>query len=326
MHDIAENGVAAHWLYKQATARPTQAAQRFRWVQDLLEILENSGARRVPREHQARALPGPGLLLHAEGPADPAAARRDAGRLRLRRAQPGRRHLRRRQDQRPADAAAPRAAERRPGRDHDRARRHAVAAMGALRRHRQGARPHPPLRAASSSASSIATQGRAALAKAFRQEGLDGSEKVLEPALKTLKLAIARRSLRRRRQRQYRAEGRGARRLSGTAPGAARAAHAAASLPPRPRGRAARRAASGMPITGLVAGHGGQLRRLLPSAARRSHRRHRHHRQGRHDPYPRLPDAGELRRHARALHRRGLGPAALPTAAARATAIPAGSA
>jgi GTP pyrophosphokinase len=32
-------------------------------------------------------------------------------------------------------------------------------------------------------------QGRAALAKAFRQEGLDGSEKVLESALKTLKLA-----------------------------------------------------------------------------------------------------------------------------------------
>ena len=33
--------------------------------------------------------------------------------------------------------------------------------------------------------------GRAALAKAFRQDGLDGSEKVLEPALKTLKLAAA---------------------------------------------------------------------------------------------------------------------------------------
>jgi len=31
--------------------------------------------------------------------------------------------------------------------------------------------------------------GKSALAKAFRQEGLDGSEKVLEPALKTLKLA-----------------------------------------------------------------------------------------------------------------------------------------
>ena len=31
--------------------------------------------------------------------------------------------------------------------------------------------------------------GRAALAKAFRQEGVDGSERVLEPVLKQLKIA-----------------------------------------------------------------------------------------------------------------------------------------
>ncbi len=43
MHDIAENGVAAHWLYKQDDASQSDL-QQFRWVQDLLEILDNSQA------------------------------------------------------------------------------------------------------------------------------------------------------------------------------------------------------------------------------------------------------------------------------------------
>ncbi len=43
MQIIAENGVAAHWLYKQSDASPSDLKQ-FRWVQDLLEILENSAA------------------------------------------------------------------------------------------------------------------------------------------------------------------------------------------------------------------------------------------------------------------------------------------
>src|SRR5246127_5539260 len=38
MQDVAENGVAAHWLYKQADAT-TADLKRFRWVQGLLEIL-----------------------------------------------------------------------------------------------------------------------------------------------------------------------------------------------------------------------------------------------------------------------------------------------
>jgi GTP pyrophosphokinase len=43
MQMIAENGVAAHWLYKQSDASPGDLKQ-FRWVQDLLEILEDSTA------------------------------------------------------------------------------------------------------------------------------------------------------------------------------------------------------------------------------------------------------------------------------------------
>jgi guanosine-3',5'-bis(diphosphate) 3'-pyrophosphohydrolase len=45
MNDVAENGVAAHWFYKQGESGDGPSAKdlpRFRWVQDLLEILENS--------------------------------------------------------------------------------------------------------------------------------------------------------------------------------------------------------------------------------------------------------------------------------------------
>ena len=45
MNDVAENGVAAHWLYKtHDTKADGRALKQFRWVQDLLEILENSSA------------------------------------------------------------------------------------------------------------------------------------------------------------------------------------------------------------------------------------------------------------------------------------------
>ena len=55
----------------------------------------------VPGAHQARAVPRPGVLLHAEGPADRAAARRDADRLRLCGPHRRRQHGGRRQGQRP---------------------------------------------------------------------------------------------------------------------------------------------------------------------------------------------------------------------------------
>ena len=65
----------------------------------------------IPGAHQARAVPGPGVLLHAEGPADRLAARCHADRFRLCRAHRRRQLLRRRRDQRPAAAAHDAAAE-----------------------------------------------------------------------------------------------------------------------------------------------------------------------------------------------------------------------
>ena len=43
MHDVAENGVAAHWQYKSedgSRGKPTDGKQ-YRWLRELLEILEN---------------------------------------------------------------------------------------------------------------------------------------------------------------------------------------------------------------------------------------------------------------------------------------------
>jgi len=43
MHDVAELGVAAHWAYKQGIKQITEGTQ-FRWVRELLEILENTNS------------------------------------------------------------------------------------------------------------------------------------------------------------------------------------------------------------------------------------------------------------------------------------------
>ena len=133
----------------------------------------------------------------------------------------------------------------------------------------------------------IATRAARRSPRRSARKGVDGSEKALEPALKALKIAVDRRSVCRRRQRQYRRQGRGARRLSRAAPGGPRAAHAArhaAAAARRPRGhgrRASRHAGHAAWSPGMAV----QLRRLLPSAAGRSHRRHRGDRQGRDDPH-----------------------------------------
>lgn len=40
MHDVAEHGVAAHWEYKQGAAK--QDGRQYRWLRELLDILENA--------------------------------------------------------------------------------------------------------------------------------------------------------------------------------------------------------------------------------------------------------------------------------------------
>ena len=149
MHEIAEYGIAAHALYKDdARLADRDAVAR---VQRLCLAaphhrapggrLEPGG---IPRAHQARAVPRPGVLLHAEGQADRAAAQGDADRFRLCGAYRRRQHGGRLQDQRQDRAAGLRARQRRRGRDHHlEGADGAAGGLGIDRRHRQGARGDP---------------------------------------------------------------------------------------------------------------------------------------------------------------------------------------
>jgi GTP diphosphokinase / guanosine-3',5'-bis(diphosphate) 3'-diphosphatase len=49
MHEIAEYGVAAHWHYKQGIAQPN--GRQYRWLRELLEILEHAGGPEEFLEH-----------------------------------------------------------------------------------------------------------------------------------------------------------------------------------------------------------------------------------------------------------------------------------
>ncbi len=42
MHDVAESGVAAHWSYKEGRPVPNDAKGSFRWLRELLDILEHA--------------------------------------------------------------------------------------------------------------------------------------------------------------------------------------------------------------------------------------------------------------------------------------------
>src|SRR3546814_6435609 len=86
-------------------------------------VARHSRARRqsggVSGAHQARDVPGPGVLLHAERGGHRAAERGDTGGLRLCRPFGGRRHLRRGQGEWSHGAATRAAAKRRPGRSEE---------------------------------------------------------------------------------------------------------------------------------------------------------------------------------------------------------------
>jgi GTP pyrophosphokinase len=55
MHEINENGVAAHWAYKQGDARQKEGTQ-YRWLRDLLDILEHASEPEEFLEHTKLAM------------------------------------------------------------------------------------------------------------------------------------------------------------------------------------------------------------------------------------------------------------------------------
>ncbi|MDE8350275.1 MAG: DUF5913 domain-containing protein, partial [Acidocella sp.] len=188
MQMIAENGVAAHWLYKQADASQADVKQ-FRWVQDLLEILEDSAApddflentKLELYQDQVFCFTPKGQLIQLPRGAtsvdfayavhsqigDTCVGARINGRL-----MPLRYEL---QNGDQVEILTARGGTPSPawerfvttGKARARIRRFLTQQM--REQHRDA--------------------GKSSLAKAFRQEGVDGSEKVLEPTLKLLKQA-----------------------------------------------------------------------------------------------------------------------------------------
>jgi len=194
MHEVAEAGVAAHWLFKQAdAARATtpQDLHQFRWVQDLLEILENSSAPDEFLENTKLELYGDqvfcftpkGQLIQLPRGATPVdfayAVHSQVGDTCVGGKVNGRLMPLRYQLQNGDQVEIMTS---RGGTPSPQWERFVVTgkARSRIRRfmHQQQRQEH-------------LDAGRAELAKAFRQAGVDGSEKALEPALKTLKFASA---------------------------------------------------------------------------------------------------------------------------------------
>ena len=193
MHDIAENGVAAHWFYKQTGEKRSEPSsadlKQFRWVQDLLEILENSSAPDEFLENtklelyqdQVFCFTPKGQLIQLPRGATPVdfayAVHSQIGDRCVGARINGRlmplRYALQNGDQveiLTARGGTPSASwERFVVTGKARARIRRFLAQQVRVQHRD--------------------QGKAALARAFRQDGVDGSEKILETILKPLKIA-----------------------------------------------------------------------------------------------------------------------------------------
>ena len=248
MHDVAENGVAAHWAYKTPDASADDAVQ-FGWVKDLLEILDTSQAADEFLENtklelyqdQVFCFTPKGQLIQLPRGAtsvdfayavhsvvgDTCVGAKVNGRL-----------LPLRQELQNGDQVEIMTA--RGGTPSPAWERFVVTgkARARIRRH-----------VAQQQRQTNLDNGRAALARAFRQQGVDGSEKVLDAAAKLLKAASL--------EDLYVSVGNGNTGPKDVVHAAypelrqtPRAPRVAPTLPTRPM----RRPGDGMPVTGLVAG------------------------------------------------------------------------
>jgi GTP pyrophosphokinase len=252
MSDVAENGVAAHWLYKTPDTKVDgKEVQRFRWVQDLLEILENSSAPDEFLENtklelyddQVFCFTPKGLLVQLPRGATPVdfaySVHSQVGDTCVGAKVNGRLLPLRYQLQNGDQVEIMTS---RGGTPSPQWERFVVTgkARSRIRRfiHQQQREEHINV-------------GRAELTKAFRSAGVDGSERALEPALKALKLASI--------EDLYIAVGNGnvgARDVVHAAYPELRQSPRAPRVMPvlPPRGRAGVRPDTSMPITGLVPG------------------------------------------------------------------------
>ena len=144
MHRTAEEGIAAHWKYKEGRVGAGRDEQYFVWLRQLLEwqqeVRDPAG---VPAEPEDRALPRRGLHLHSEGGGEGAAARRVTGRLRVFHPHRRRTSLRRRSREREDGAAAHASPQRRHRRDHHDGGAQAKPRLAEFRRHVTRAQQDP---------------------------------------------------------------------------------------------------------------------------------------------------------------------------------------
>jgi GTP pyrophosphokinase len=252
MNDVAENGVASHWVYKAPDKKVDGTdVQRFRWVQDLLEILDDSAAPDEFLENtklelyadQVFCFTPKGQLIQLPRGATPVdfayavhsqvgdtcVGAKVNGRL-----MPLRHHL---ENGDQVEIMTARGGTPSPQWD-----RFVVTGKARARIRRF---IHQEQRQQSRDA------GRVELTKAFRQAGVDGSEKALEPALKALKVAST--------DDLYIAVGNGnlvAKDVVHAAyPELRQASRAPRMIPPMlPRGKLPARHDHDMPVTGLVPG------------------------------------------------------------------------
>jgi len=189
MHDIADNGVAAHWNYKEPDHQPPDEAKSFGWVKDLLEILENSAAPDEFLENtklelyqdQVFCFTPKGQLIQLPRGATPVdfayAVHSQVGDTTVGakvngRLMPLRTEL--------ANGDQVEIMTARGGTPSPSWERWVVTGKARARIRRY---------VANQQRAQTTEQGRTALTRAFRQTGVDGSEKMLETALKSLKCA-----------------------------------------------------------------------------------------------------------------------------------------
>ena len=150
MHARAEDGIAAHWKYKEGRVGDHRDERYFQWMRQLLEVQQEV---RDPQEFlqnlKIDLYPEEVYIFTPKGRGAVAAARRDRRRLRLQHPHRRRQSMRRRAHQRQDGAAAHPTAERRHRRDP-----HAVGAQAEPRL--AGVRRRPRARAARSSTCSRA--------------------------------------------------------------------------------------------------------------------------------------------------------------------------
>ncbi len=252
MNDVAENGVASHWVYKAPDKKVDGSdVQRFRWVQDLLEILDDSVAPDEFLENtklelyadQVFCFTPKGQLIQLPRGATPVdfayavhsqvgdtcVGAKVNGRL-----MPLRHHL---ENGDQVEIMTARGGTPSPQWDRFVVTGKARARIRRFIHHEQRQQTRDA--------------GRVELTKAFRQAGVDGSEKALEPAIKALKVASA--------DDLYVAVGNGnlvAKDVVHAAyPELRQAARAPRIIAPMmPRGKLLARHDHDMPVTGLVPG------------------------------------------------------------------------